>query len=90
MSIPEVNNSTLAVSAPMNISIKLGFVSVNGSTENHFGDALSRGEKGNPTRKANAVHNVSHELEMETRRYVSLLLPPCVPVPKLYSISREA
>ena len=48
----------------------------------------NRGERGNPTRKDNAAHIVSHELE--TRRLVSLLLPLCVSVPKLYSISREA
>ena len=47
-----------------------------------------RGERGNPTRKDNAAHIVSHELE--TLRFVSLLLPLCVSVPKLYSISREA
>ena len=47
-----------------------------------------RGERGYPTRKANAAHIVSHELE--TLRFVSLLLPLCVSVPKLYSISREA
>ena len=43
-----------------------------------------RGERGNPTRKDNAAHIVSHELE--TLRFVSLLLPPRVSVPKLYSI----
>ena len=51
-------------------------------------DNASRGERGNPTRKGNAAHIVSHELE--TLRFVSLLLPLCVSVPKLYSISREA
>ena len=45
------------------------------------------GERGNPTRKDNAAHIVSHELE--TLRFVSLLLPLCVSFPKLYSISRE-
>ena len=49
---------------------------------------LIRGERGNPTRKDNAAHIVSHKLE--TLRLVSLLLSPCVSVPKLYSISREA
>ena len=39
-------------------------------------------------RKDNAAHIVSHELE--TLRFVSLLLPLFVSVPKLYSISREA
>ena len=46
------------------------------------------GERGNPTWKDNAAHIVSHELEI--LRFVSLLLPLCVSVPKLYSISREA
>ena len=49
---------------------------------------LCRGERGNPTRKDNGAHIVSHEFE--TLKFVSLLLPPCVSVPKLYSISREA
>ena len=44
VSIPEVNMlkniPTLAVSVPINISIKLGFVSVNGSRETYFMDAL--------------------------------------------------
>ena len=40
---------------------------------------------GNPTRKDNSAHIVFHELET-----LSLLLPLCVSVPKLYSISREA
>ena len=46
VSVPEVNmlknSSTLAVSVPINISIKLGFVSVNGSRETYFVDALCR------------------------------------------------
>ena len=50
--------------------------------------AVVEGERGNPTRKDNAAHIVSHELE--TFRFVSLLLPPCISVPKLYAISREA
>ena len=50
--------------------------------------ALSRDERGTPTRKDNAARIVSHELE--TLRFVSLLLPLCVSVPKLYSVSREA
>ena len=44
VSIPEVNmlknSSTLAVSVPVNLSIKLGFVSVNGPRETYFVDAL--------------------------------------------------
>ena len=42
VSIPEVNilSSTLAVSVPINLSIKLRFVSVNGSWEIDFVDAL--------------------------------------------------
>ena len=44
VSIPEVNmlknSSTVAVSVPINLSIKLGFVSVNGSRETYFVDAL--------------------------------------------------
>ena len=43
-SIPEVNmlknSSTLAVSVSINLSIKLGFVSVNGPRETYFVDAL--------------------------------------------------
>ena len=46
------------------------------------------GERGNPTRKDNAAHIVSHELE--TLRFISLLLPLCVSVPKLYSIHLTA
>ena len=34
------NSSTLAVSVPINLSIKLGFVSVNGPRETYFVDAL--------------------------------------------------
>ena len=34
------NSSTLAVSVPINLSIKLGFVSDNGSRETYFVDAL--------------------------------------------------
>ena len=34
------NSSTLAVSVPINRSIKLGFVSVNGQRETYFVDAL--------------------------------------------------
>ena len=34
------NSSTLAVSVPINLSIKLGFVSVNGPREDYFVDAL--------------------------------------------------
>ena len=34
------NSSTLAVSAPIEVSIKLDFVSVNGSKETYFVDAL--------------------------------------------------
>ena len=44
VSIPEVNmlknSPTLAVSVPINLSIKLGFVSVNGPRETYFVDAL--------------------------------------------------
>ena len=44
VSLPEVNmlknSSTLAVSLPMNLSVKLGFVSVSGSRESYFVDAL--------------------------------------------------
>ena len=36
------NSSTLAVSVPINIFIKFGFVSVNGPRENYFVDALCR------------------------------------------------
>ena len=43
LSIPEVNmlknSSTLAVSDPINLSIKLGFVPVNGPRETYFVDA---------------------------------------------------
>ena len=35
------NSLTLAVSLPVNLSIKLGFVSVNGTRETYFVDALS-------------------------------------------------
>ena len=49
---------------------------------------LYRGERGNPTRKDNGAHNVSHELE--TLRFVLLLMPLFVSVPKLHSISGEA
>ena len=46
VSIPEVNmsknSSTLAVSVPINLLIKLGFVSVNGPRETYFVDALRR------------------------------------------------
>ena len=49
---------------------------------------MYRGERDNPTRKDNAAHFVSHELE--TLRFVSFLVSLCVSVPKLYSISREA
>ena len=35
------NSSTLAVSVPVNLSIKLGFVYINGPREPHFIDALS-------------------------------------------------
>ena len=44
VSIPQVNmlknNSTLAVSVPINLSIKLGFVSINSPREIYFVDAL--------------------------------------------------
>ena len=40
VSIPKANNSILAVSAPINISIILGLVSVNGPRETNFVDAL--------------------------------------------------
>ena len=44
ISIPEVNmlkySSTLAVYVPINLSIKLGFVSANGPRETYFMDAL--------------------------------------------------
>ena len=44
VSIPEVNmfksSSTHAVSVPINVSIKLGFVSVNGPRESYFVDVL--------------------------------------------------
>ena len=40
--------------------------------------AILTGQRGNPTRKDNAAHIVSHELE--TLRFVSLLLPLCVSV----------
>ena len=43
-SVPEVNmlknSSTLAVSVPINVYIKLCFVSVNGPRETYFVDAL--------------------------------------------------
>ena len=46
VSIPEVsmlkNSSTLAVTVPINIFIKIGFVSVNDPRENYFVDALYR------------------------------------------------
>ena len=46
VSIPQVNmlknNSTLAVSVPINIYIKFGFVSVNEPRETYFVDALRR------------------------------------------------
>ena len=34
------NSSTFAVSVPINLSLKLGFVCVNGSRETYFVDAL--------------------------------------------------
>ena len=34
------NNSTLAVFVPINLSIKLGFVSINGHRETYFVDTL--------------------------------------------------
>ena len=44
VSIPEVNmlknSSTLAVSVPINLSLKLGFIPVNGLRETYFVDAL--------------------------------------------------
>ena len=44
VSVPEVNklknSSTLAVSVPINLSIKLSFVSVNGPRETYFVDAI--------------------------------------------------
>ena len=44
VSVSEVNmlknSSTLAVSVPINLSIKLGFVSVNGPREIYFVDSL--------------------------------------------------
>ena len=44
VSIPEVdmlkNSSKLAVSVPINLSTKLGFVSVNGPTGTHLVDVL--------------------------------------------------
>ena len=44
VSVPEVNvlksSSTLAVPIPINISIKLSFVSVNGAGETYFVEAL--------------------------------------------------
>ena len=44
VSIPEVNmlknSSTLTVSAPIHLSIKLAFISVNSSGETYFVDAL--------------------------------------------------
>ena len=44
VSVPEVNmlknSSTLSVSAPINLSIKLGLVSVNGPRETYFVDVL--------------------------------------------------
>ena len=44
VSIPEVNifknSSTLAVSVPINLSIKLGIIYVNGLRENYFVDSL--------------------------------------------------
>ena len=46
VSIPVVNklknSPTLAVSVPINISIKLGFVSVNGHRETYFVEAARR------------------------------------------------
>ena len=36
------NSSTLAVSVPINFSIKLGFFSVNGPRESYFVDELSK------------------------------------------------
>ena len=55
VSIPEVNTlkniSTLAVSVPINLSIKLSFVSVNGLGETYFVDALCRYTLGNKERK---------------------------------------
>ena len=44
VSIPEVNmlknSATLAVSVPINLYIKLGFISVNGLRETYFVDTL--------------------------------------------------
>ena len=46
VSIPEVttliNSLTLAVSVPINLFIKFGFVSINGPRETYFVDALRR------------------------------------------------
>ena len=46
VSIPEVNvlknSSTLSVSVPINLSIKMSFLSINGPRENYFVDALCR------------------------------------------------
>ena len=46
VSIPEVNmlknSSTLAVSVPINLSIELGFVSVNDLRETYFVDVLNK------------------------------------------------
>ena len=46
VSIPEVtmlkNSLTLAVSVPINLFIKFGFVSVNGPSETYFVEALRR------------------------------------------------
>ena len=61
---------------------------VTSEEEDTDGLFFNRGERVNPMRKDNAAHIVSHELG--TLRFVSLLLPLCVSVPKLYSISREA
>ena len=50
VSIPEVNmlknSSTLVVSVTINLSIKLGFVSVNGPRETYFVEMLCIAERG--------------------------------------------
>ena len=62
VSIPEVNmlenSSTLAVSVPIILSIKLGFVSVNGRRETYFVDELRIQLQ--PSSITNHVHRFSN------------------------------
>ena len=75
VSIPEVNilenSSTLAVFVSINLSIKLGFVSVNGYRETYFVDAL----------RYNVIHNQNSYHE-----FTNFTLPEetCITLNKYY------